>query len=218
MVFITAGMGGEATGTGAAPIIAKTAKDLGILTVGIVTTPLPMKGPKRKQQGDDGLNAMKSRVDALLIISNDKIKEMFGKLKLSQAFAHADNVLTTAMQRVLAEIITLGGDMNVDFEDVRTAMQNSGVAIMGTGVAEGQDRALEAAQESTCRLTSPLLTDSKIQGAKNILINISYGEEELLDMDEITSINEYFQNEAGFNANLKFGHSYNDVLGKAISS
>lgn len=210
MIFVTAGMGGG-TGTGAAPIIAKTAKELGILTVGIVTTPFSYEGPKRKAQAEDGINALRNAVDSLLIISNDKVKEMYGNLPLRQAFGHADNILTTAAKGI-AEIITIGGDMNVDFEDVKTAMTNSGVAILGTGIAEGIDRAKSASEMA---LHSPLLNDNKIKGAANLLVNISYGDEEVL-MNEVTEITEYFQEAAGMGANLKWGHCYDDKLGAGL--
>lgn len=211
MVFITAGMGGG-TGTGAAPVIAKAAKDMGILTVGIVTTPFSFEGSKRGKAAHDGIEAMRETVDSLLIISNDRIKDMYGNLPISKAFSHADNVLATAAKGI-AEIITIGGSINVDFEDVKTAMLGSGVAIMGNGVTEGDGRALRAAEMA---LNSPLLNDNKIFGASDLLINISYGADEAR-MDEYSEINEFFQQEAGMDANLKCGLCYDESLGNKIS-
>lgn len=211
MVFVTAGMGGG-TGTGAAPVIAKAAKDMGILTVGIVTTPFSFEGGKRVAAAEEGLAEMREVVDSLLVISNDRIKDMYGNLKITEAFSHADNILTTAAKGI-AEIITIAGSINVDFEDVKTAMTNSGVAILGNGVAEGDDRATRAAEFA---LTSPLLNDNKITGASDLLINISYGDEEAR-MDEYAAINEFFQEQAGMDANLKCGLCYDETLGSKIS-
>jgi cell division protein FtsZ len=211
MVFVTAGMGGG-TGTGAAPVIAKAAKDMGILTVGIVTTPFNFEGSKRKLAAEKGIEELRAQVDSLLIISNDRIKEMYGNLPISKAFHYADNVLSTAAKGI-AEIITIAGSINVDFEDVKTAMKNSGVSILGNGLAEGQDRAKRAAELA---LNSPLLNDNKILGANDLLVNISYGAEEA-SMDEYALINEYLQDEAGMDANLKCGLCYDESLGNKIS-
>ncbi|MBI1222174.1 MAG: cell division protein FtsZ [Bacteroidetes bacterium] len=211
MLFVTAGLGGG-TGTGAAPVVAQTAKELGILTVAIVTTPFAFEGNKRIEQATQGLEEIRSCVDAILIISNDKLKEMYGNLSLSNAFSNADNVLTIAAKGI-AEIITLKGIMNVDFADVKTAMTDSGVAIMGNGIAEGEDRAIKAAQQA---LESPLLDENQIRGAKNILLNITYGTEEIL-MEEATKINEFFQEQAGRTANLKWGYCKDENLGKSLS-
>jgi cell division protein FtsZ len=211
MVFVTAGMGGG-TGTGAAPVIAKAAKDMGILTVGIVTTPFTFEGSKRRNAADEGIDEMRETVDSLLIISNDRIKDIYGNLPISKAFSHADNVLATAAKGI-AEIITIGGSINVDFEDVKTAMKNSGVSIMGNGTADGPDRAMRAAEMA---LTSPLLNDNRINGASDLLINISYGEEEAT-MDEYSAINEFFQEQAGMDANLKCGLCLDTSLGAKIS-
>ena len=211
MVFVTAGMGGG-TGTGAAPVIAKAAKDLGILTVGIVTTPFIFEGSKRKLAAEKGIEELREQVDSLLIISNDRIKEMYGNLPISKAFQYADNVLSTAAKGI-AEIITIAGSINVDFEDVKTAMKNSGVSILGNRLAEGQDRAKRAAELA---LNSPLLNDNKILGANDLLVNISYGAEEA-SMDEYALINEYLQGEAGMDANLKCGLCYDEALGNKIS-
>ena len=179
MLFITAGMGGG-TGTGAAPIIARTAREMNILTVGIVTLPFTFEGNKRTSQGFEGLNELKNSVDTLIIISNDKLRQIHGNLSLSDAFSKADNVLTTAAKGI-AEIITVPGYVNVDFEDVNTVMRGSGVAIMGTGLAEGNDRARIAVDQA---LHSPLLEDNNINGAKHILLNITSGLKEVT-MDEI---------------------------------
>jgi len=167
MVFITAGMGGG-TGTGAAPVIAKAARDMGILTVGIITTPFTFEGGRRCDAAFHGIEEMRESVDSLLVISNDRIKEIYGNLPISKAFGHADNVLTTAAKGI-AEIITIAGSINVDFEDVKTAMSNSGVSIMGMGLSEGEDRAMRSVNQA---LNSPLLDDNKIQGASDLLVNI----------------------------------------------
>jgi len=211
MIFITAGMGGG-TGTGASPIIAQAAKELGILTVGIVTTPFNFEGKRRKQQADEGLEAFKKHVDTLLVISNDKLREMYGNLTLSNAFAEADNILTTAAKGI-AEIITVPGYINVDFEDVKTVMQSSGVAIMGSASAEGEGRAFKAVQNA---LASPLLNDNDIEGARYILLNITSGEEEVL-MDEVSEITDYIQNQAGLTADIIWGNCYDESLGDKIS-
>jgi len=211
MVFVTAGMGGG-TGTGAAPVIAKAAKDMGILTVGIVTTPFMFEGSKRVMAAEKGIQEMRDVVDSLLVISNDRIKDMYGNLKITEAFSHADNILSTAAKGI-AEIITIAGSINVDFEDVKTAMTDSGVAILGNGISEGDDRAIRAAELA---LNSPLLNDNKINGASDLLINISYGDEEA-SMDEYAAINEFFQEQAGMDANLKCGLCYDASLGNKIS-
>jgi cell division protein FtsZ len=185
MVFITAGMGGG-TGTGAAPVIAKTAKEMGILTVAIITLPFKFEGQTRINQAVEGINELKNYVDSLLVIHNEKLREMFGDLKISEAFSRADNVLTTAAKGI-AEIITVHGYINVDFADVQTVMSNSGVAIMGSATAQGENRALEAIQQA---LNSPLLNNNDIRGAKNILLNITSGEEEV-SMDEVGIITDF---------------------------
>ncbi len=211
MVFVTAGMGGG-TGTGAAPVIARVAKEMGILTVGIVTTPFHFEGPKRRLAAEKGIAEMQEVVDSLLIISNDRIKEIFGNLVITKAFSYADNVLATAAKGI-AEIITIAGSINVDFEDVKTAMKDSGVSIMGNGVSEGDGRALKAAEQA---LNSPLLNDNKISGASDLLINITNGDEEVT-MDEYSEINEFFQAQAGMDANLKCGLCYDSSIGNKIS-
>jgi cell division protein FtsZ len=211
MVFITAGMGGG-TGTGAAPVIATVAREMGILTVGIVTEPFSFEGLKRKKQAEDGINELRKNVDSLIIICNDKLRQLFGNLKLSDAFSRADNVLTTAAKGI-AEIITVPGYVNVDFEDVKTVMKDSGVAIMGIGIAEGENRALKAAEQA---LNSPLLNDNQIKGAKNILLYITSGADEIA-MDELAEITDYIQEEAGLGSNIIWGNSTDDSLGNRVS-
>ncbi len=211
MVFVTAGMGGG-TGTGAAPVLAKAAKDMGILTVGIVTTPFTFEGNRRCDAAFHGIDEMRECVDSLLVVSNDRIKDIYGNLPISKAFGHADNVLTTAAKGI-AEIITIAGSINVDFEDVKTAMTDSGVSIMGIGMSEGDDRAMRAVTQA---LNSPLLDDNKIKGASDLLVNISYGDEEAT-MDEYAQINEFLQTEAGMEASLKCGLCYDSNLGRSIS-
>jgi len=210
MVFITAGMGGG-TGTGAAPVIAEIAREMGILTVGIVTSPFLWEGRKRKQQALAGIEEMRKAVDTLLVINNDRLRELYGNLSLDNAFEHADNVLTTAA-RGIAGIINDIGKINVDFEDVKTVMTNSGVAIMGMAEAEGEDRALRAAQEA---LDSPLLNDNDIKGARFVLFNITYGGREIL-MDEITEITEHIQDAAGSSADVIWGYGRDESLGDKI--
>ena len=213
MLFITAGMGGG-TGTGAAPIIAKTAREMGILTVGIVTTPFSFEGKKRQEFATEGIEALKNAVDCLLIIGNDKIKEMYGNLPMRAAFGHANEILNTAAKGI-AEVITFPGEINVDFEDVKTVMKSSGVALMGSATAIGENRAMEAVKTA---LSSPLLNASKIIGAKNILLNVSSarGDHELL-MSEFEEINNYVQAESGFTAEMIIGTSYDESLGDALS-
>ncbi|MBV6406010.1 MAG: cell division protein FtsZ [Flavobacteriales bacterium] len=210
MVFITAGMGGG-TGTGAAPVIAAIARELGILTVGIVTMPFQWEGRKRKLQAVGGIEDLRRSVDTLLVINNDRLRDLFGNLSLDNAFGHADNVLTTAA-RGIAEIITVTGKVNVDFEDVKTVMTNSGAAIMGMAEAEGEDRALRAAQEA---LASPLLNDNDIKGAKFVLLNITHGEREVL-MDEISEITDHIQEAAGSSADVIWGYCRQDGLGERL--
>lgn len=191
MVFITAGMGGG-TGTGAAPVVARIAREMGILTVGIVTTPFWFEGKSRYSSAMEGIERLRDNVDTLLIINNDKIREMFGNLKRSEAFGHANNILTTAA-KAISEIITVPGEINVDFADVQTVMKNGGSAVMGSATAEGEDRAIRAAQGA---LSSPLLNDNEIKGAKKVLVNITTGTQQVT-MDEIGTIMEYVQETAG---------------------
>lgn len=211
MVFITAGMGGG-TGTGGAPVIAKAARELGILTVGIVTIPFRNEGRRRIKQAIEGIAAMEAHVDSLLIINNERIREMYGDSKISDAFAKADNILTTAAKGI-AEIITVPGYINVDFADVETVMRNSGVALMGTGIASGVNRAVIAVEEA---LNSPLLNNNDIMGARNILLNITSGIEEIT-MDEIGDITDYVQEKAGNSADLIWGNGVDESLGDRIS-
>lgn len=211
MVFITAGMGGG-TGTGAAPVIARVAKEMGILTVGIVTMPFFFEGRKRRQQAEQGIEEIRESVDTLLIINNEKLREMCGNLPIAAAFAMADDVLSTA-SRGIAEIITRTGYINVDFEDVRTVMVDSGVAIMGSATAEGEERASKAVERA---LASPLLNDNNIEGARYVLLNITFGNQEVL-MDEISEITDYIQEEAGSSADVIWGYGMDESLGDKLS-
>lgn len=211
MLFITAGMGGG-TGTGAAPIIAKAAKEMNILTVAIVTLPFKFEGLRRQTQAMEGLEILKKNVDSILVISNDRLRQMYGNLSLKNAFAKADDILTTAA-RGIAEIITVPGYINVDFKDVNTVMKNSGVSIMGYAEAEGEDRAKIAVEEA---INSPLLEDNDIRGAQHILLNISSGDEEVT-MDEITEITNYIQEEAGYGTHMIWGNCQDSELGDKIS-
>ena len=211
MVFITAGMGGG-TGTGAAPIIAQTAREMGILTVAIVTIPFEFEGKRRRQQADEGIELLKQSVDTIIIIQNQKLREMFGNLNLTDAFAKADNILTTAAKGI-AEIITVTGYINVDFEDVKTAVQNSGVAIMGSAIAEGENRAVKSIEQA---LASPLLNDDNIKGARFILMNIASGSKEVT-MDEIGDITDYIQDKAGLSADIIWGNCHDENLGEKLS-
>jgi len=211
MLFITAGLGGG-TGTGAAPIIAKVAKEMGILTVGIVTIPFGFEGKKRKMQADEGLEALKQNVDTLLVISNDKLREIYGNLKVTEAFGHADDILTTAAKGI-AEIITTTLQINTDINDVKTVMKDSGVAIMGSAQASGEARALRAVENA---LTSPLLNDNNITGARYVLVNIVCGGEEIT-MDELGEITDYIQDAAGMSAEIIKGYGVDESLGDTVS-
>jgi len=211
MLFVTAGLGGG-TGTGAAPIIAKAAKELDILTVGIVTLPFKFEGLRRHNQAIAGLEDLKRNVDAILVISNDKVRESYGDLALSDAFDKADSILTTAAKGI-AEIITIPGYINVDFEDVNTVMRDSGVAMLGNAYAEGEDRARKAIHEA---LNSPLLEDNDIRGAQHILLNITSGTKEVT-MDEIGEITDYVQEEAGYGTDLIWGNCKDESLGDKLS-
>ena len=211
MLFITAGMGGG-TGTGASPIIAKAAKELGILTVAIITTPFSFEGKRRKMQADDGMEELKKYVDSYLVISNDRLREIFGNLTLGSAFAQADDILTTAAKGI-AEIITVPGYINVDFKDVSTVMKDSGVSIMGSYSASGENRALAAVEGA---LASPLLKDNEIEGARYILLNISSGVREVT-MDEVAVITDYIQDKAGLSADLIWGNCIDENLEDKLS-
>lgn len=212
MAFITAGMGGG-TGTGGAPIIAKICKELGILTVGIVTTPFSYEGKKRMLQAEEGINRLKDYVDTLLIISNDKLRQKFGDLKFKAAFEKADNVLATAA-KCITDVINSTGQINVDFADVCTVMRNGGVAILGAAVSEGENRAQKAIEEA---LTSPLLNDNDIKGAKWILINISSSEGEFEHtLDEMDTIQAYVQSMAGEDCDVILGVGYDQELDRKL--
>ncbi|MEZ5028169.1 MAG: cell division protein FtsZ [Ferruginibacter sp.] len=212
MAFITAGMGGG-TGTGGAPILAKICKDLGILTVGIVTTPFAYEGKKRIAQAEEGVMLLKNHVDTLLVISNDKLRHQFGNLKMKEAFAKADNVLATAA-KCITDVINSTGQINVDFADVCTVMINGGVAILGSASAEGEDRAQTAIEQA---INSPLLNDNDIKGAKWILININSSEgEHEFTMDEVEVIQNYLLSQAGENTDVILGLGYDNNLGAKI--
>jgi cell division protein FtsZ len=212
MAFITAGMGGG-TGTGGAPIIAKICKDLGILTVGIVTTPFAYEGKKRIGQAQEGINKLKDHVDTLLVISNDKLRHQFGNLTMKAAFAMADNVLATAA-KCITDVINSTGQINVDFADVCTVMRSGGVAILGSAQCEGENRAQNAIEQA---LNSPLLNDNDIRGAKWILININSAEgESEFTMDEVETIQNYLLSQAGENSDVILGLGYDNSLEKRI--
>lgn len=211
MVFVTAGMGGG-TGTGAAPVIAKACQEAGFLTVGIVTIPFRNEGRRRIKQAAEGIRELECYVDSLLVINNERIREMYGDFPISEAFSKADNVLATAAKGI-AEIITVPGYINVDFADVETVMRKSGMAIMGTGIAEGKNRAAEAVESA---LNSPLLNNNDIRGARNILVNITSGNIEVT-MDEIGEITDIVQNKAGFDADLIWGNGKDETLGEKLS-
>ncbi len=211
MLFITAGMGGG-TGTGAAPIIAQIARELGILTVGIITKPFGFEGRKREIQAEAGIEELKKYVDTTLVICNDKLLDMQGDMKLSQAFGKADNVLTIAAKGI-AEIITVTGRINVDFEDVKTVMQGSGKAIMGAGIASGPDRAVKAVEMA---LNSPLLDDTDIKGAANVLLYITSGTNEI-SLEELNDITGYITSRTGEDANVIWGDGVDDKLDDEIS-
>ena len=211
MLFVTAGMGGG-TGTGAAPVVARIAKEKNILTVGIVTLPFECEGRRRKQQAQAGIEELKKNVDTLIIISSDKLRDEYGNMKLTEAFKKADDVLTTAAKGI-AEIITVTGYVNVDFEDVKTVMKDSGRAIMGTGRARGENRAQEAIKLA---INSPLLNDSNIEGAKNVLLYITSGTDEV-SLDEVVEMTEYTQSICGNCSDVIWGNGIDESLGDEIS-
>ena len=211
MVFITAGMGGG-TGTGAAPIVAKIAKELNILTVGIVTAPFMFEGKKKMAVAQAGIESLRENCDTVLVILNDKLREIYGNLAIRTAFSKADDILSTAA-RSIAEIITIHQDVNVDFEDVKTVMKDAGAAVMGSATEEGEGRAIRAAGSA---ISSPLLNNVDIKGAQKILLSIMSGEEEELSMDELSDITEYIQEKAGDNAEVIFGQGIDPELGRAI--
>nr|MBI1232001.1 cell division protein FtsZ [Cytophagales bacterium] len=211
MIFITAGMGGG-TGTGAAPVIAKIAKDMDILTVGIVTAPFIFEGRKKIQSAQDGIEALRNNCDTVLVILNDKLRDIYGNLPIRQAFGKADNILTTAAKSI-AEIITVHQDVNVDFEDVKTVMKDAGAAVMGSATEEGDERSIRAAEKA---ISSPLLNNVDIKGAQKILLSIMSGEEEELSMDELSDITEYIRQKAGDSADVIFGQGIDPDLKKGI--
>ncbi|WP_194776547.1 cell division protein FtsZ [Pararhodonellum marinum] len=211
MVFITAGMGGG-TGTGAAPVIAKIAKDMDVLTVGIVTAPFGFEGKKKMTAAQLGIESLRENCDTVLVILNDKLREIYGNLAIRSAFGKADNILSTAAKSI-AEIITVHQDVNVDFEDVKTVMKNAGAAVMGSATEEGEGRAIKAAEKA---IASPLLNNVDIKGAQKILLSIMSGEEEELSMDELSEITEYIQERAGDEAEVIFGQGIDPDLNKSI--
>jgi cell division protein FtsZ len=213
MVFVTAGMGGG-TGTGGAPIVAKISKEMGILTVGIVTTPFGYEGKKRMLQAENGINQLKEQVDTLLVINNDKLRHQFGNLKMSEAFAKADNILATAA-KCITDVINVTGQINVDFADVCTVMKNGGVAILGNAAVAGENRAQQAIEDA---LNSPLLNDNDIRGAKWILLNINSAEgEHEHTMDEVEVISQYIAENAGEGVDVIMGQGYDNTLGDKLS-
>ncbi len=211
MLFITAGMGGG-TGTGAAPVLARLSQELDILTIAVVTVPSPAEGKRRFQQAMAGIEKLKEHVDSMLVVSNEKLHEIYGDLPASQAFKKADDIIATAVKGV-AEIITLHGNINIDFADVYTVMAGSEVFIMGTGIAEGENRAMDAAHQA---LESPLLDSNDILGTKDILLNITSGADEIT-MGEIGDIIEYLQDKAGQDANIIWGNGMDPKLENKIS-
>jgi cell division protein FtsZ len=211
MLFITAGMGGG-TGTGAAPVIASLASDLDILTIAVVTVPSPAEGKKRFGQAMDGIKKLGEYVDSMLVVSNQRLHNIFGDLPARQAFKMADNIVATAVKGV-AEIITLHGNVNIDYADVYTVMHNSNVFIMGTGIASGEGRALKAVNMA---LESPLLDSNDIYGTKNILLNIISGKDEIT-IGEIGEIIETLQEKAGQEADIIWGNGYDESLGDNVS-
>ena len=211
MIFITAGMGGG-TGTGAAPIIAKMAKELDVLTVGIVTMPFQFEGKMRNKQAQIGIENLRNEVDSLIVINNNKLREVYGNLGFKAGFSKADEVLSTAA-RGIAEVITHHYTQNIDLRDAKTVLSNSGTAIMGSSNASGQDRAQEAIRKA---LDSPLLNDNRIAGAKNVLLLIVSGSQEIT-IDEIGEINDHIQNEAGHGANIIMGVGEDESLDESIA-
>jgi len=211
MIFITAGMGGG-TGTGAAPIIAKLAKEMGILTVAIVTSPFAFEGGKRTKYAQKGIDNLREYVDSLIIINNDKLRDIYGNLKRSEAFAKSDEILASAASSI-AQVITHNYTVNIDFRDVNTVLENSGTAIMGSARASGENRANQVIESA---LDSPLLNDNRIKGAKNVLLLIVSGSEEIT-IDEISEISDHIQMQAGNNADVIMGIGEDESLGDAVS-
>jgi len=203
---------GGGTGTGAAPVLAHIAKDLDILTVGIITAPFKFEGLKKTHIAQEGIDELKNCCDTVIVIENEKLREIYGNLPVTKAFAEADNVLTTAAKGI-AEIITVSGYVNVDFEDVKTVMKDSGAAVMGSALSEGDGRARKAAEAA---ITSPLLNSTNILGAKKILLSITSGDQAELQMDELSTITDYIQERAGDSADVIFGHGMDPDLGESI--
>ncbi|MGF1532570.1 MAG: cell division protein FtsZ [Bernardetiaceae bacterium] len=212
MLFITAGMGGG-TGTGAAPVIAEVARELDILTVGIVTAPFSFEGKPKRVRAKEGIDELRAYCDTVLVILNDRLRDVYGKASMREAFRQADNVLTKAAKSI-AEIITVSGTINVDFEDVRTVMKDAGAAVMGSATAEGENRARRAAEGA---ITSPLLNNTDIYGAKYILLSIVVGDEDTFQMEELEEITDYAQEQAGEEAEIIFGQAIDETLGDSIS-
>ncbi|MCU0428400.1 MAG: cell division protein FtsZ [Cytophagaceae bacterium] len=211
MVFITAGMGGG-TGTGAAPVVAKIARELDILTIGIVTLPFKWEGSGKKRQALEGIHEMKQACDTVIIINNDKLQELFGKLEISESFSKANDVLLTAAKSI-AEVITVQSEINVDFADVERVMKNSGAAVMGSAVASGEGRSMRAIEQA---LYSPLIDSGDVFGAKNILLSIAYGPDAKFTMDELTDITDYITEKVGDEADVIPGLGLDETLGDAI--
>ncbi|MEN9521981.1 MAG: Cell division protein FtsZ, partial [Bacteroidota bacterium] len=211
MVFVTCGMGGG-TGTGAAPVIAMAAKEMGLLTIGIVTTPFDYEGSKTRKQALDGIDELKKYVDAVIVISNETLREEYGDMDIDNAYGKADDVLAIAAKSI-ADCITAVGTQNVDFEDVRVALSNSGVAIIGNGSAEGTERARRAVEDA---LESKLLYDKDIKGAKFILINVTYGKKKIT-LDELNDIALFVHDKAGADTQIKQGRVFDDSLEDKIS-
>jgi len=212
MLFITAGMGGG-TGTGAAPVISEVSRELGILTVAIVTKPFSWEGKPKLRRAEEGIEELKKYCDTVLVILNNKLQEVYGKTSMREAFGQADNVLTRASKSI-AEIITVAGNINVDFEDVKTVMKDSGAAVMGSATTEGENRAKRAAEGA---ITSPLLNNTNIFGAKYILLSIVVGNEDDFQMDELEEITGYIQEQAGEDAEIIFGQATDESLADGIN-
>ncbi len=211
MLFITAGMGGG-TGTGAAPVIARYARELKLLSVGIVTLPFRFEGRRKRQRAELGIEELRKYVDALLVISNDKLSDIYGNLSLSNAFEHVDSVLTKAAKGI-AELITVHGYVNVDFQDVRTVMRDSGKAIMGSAVADGEDRAIKAIENA---MVSPLLNDNDITGAKYILLYITTSEEKDITLDEVMKVTDYINEKCGKEAEVIWGRGFDEAMSNKV--
>ncbi len=211
MVFITAGMGGG-TGTGAAPVIARIAKELGILTIGIVTKPFRFEGPRKNNAAEKGISEMRQYCDTVIEILNDKIRDLFGNMPMNQAFAQADQILSTSAKS-LSEIITVPGLINVDFKDIETTMKDSGTAVMGSAMAKGENRALKAVVDA---ISSPLLNNNQIEGATKVLLAITYGHAPELTMDEFYEITDFIRQRTGEGADVIFGTTMDPELGENI--